>query len=80
MAEKIIDITVIPSRVLCRGTSWYPPEQWGLEDGSKDYEMLNSKFEEPHGDRRQEIVFIGTDLKEDAIREALDNRPWTIAS
>ena len=30
-------------------------------------------FVEPHGDRRQEIVFIGQDLKNNAISRALDD-------
>jgi len=54
---------------------WYtilPKDQWGLEEGSSDYQVVTSKFEEPHGDRRQELVFIGTDLKVDNIRKALD--------
>lgn len=54
---------------------WYiilPKEQWGVEEGSKDYEVIKSKFTEPHGDRRQELVFIGTDLQVDNIRKALD--------
>ena len=54
---------------------WYtiiPKEQWGVEDGSPDMEVIKSKFEEPHGDRRQEIVFIGSDLKVDNITQDLD--------
>lgn len=53
---------------------WYcliPKDQWGVED-PEDLAVINDKFEGPHGDRRQEIVFIGTDLKVDAIRNALD--------
>ena len=53
---------------------WYtliPKDQWGVQD-PKDLEVITSKFQEPHGDRRQEIVFIGTDMKVDAIRDALD--------
>lgn len=53
---------------------WYaliPKDQWGIED-PKDLAMIKSKFEGEHGDRRQEIVFIGIDLKEAEIRSALD--------
>ena len=55
---------------------WYtliPREQWGVPADSKDYKIIDSRFEEPHGDRRQEIVFIGTDLKVDVIRKTLDD-------
>ena len=55
---------------------WYtliPKEQWGVEPGSDDYNLIESKFEGDHGDRRQEIVFIGTDLKIEGIRQALDS-------
>lgn len=53
---------------------WYtliPKDQWGIES-PKDIAMIESKFEEPHGDRRQAIVFIGQNLNVDAIRDALD--------
>ena len=54
---------------------WYTvlkKEQWGVEEGSRDYDVIMSKFEEPHGDRRQELVFIGIDLIPDNIQKALD--------
>jgi G3E family GTPase len=47
---------------------WYaliPKDQWGVED-PKDL-VIEGKFAGPHGDRRQEIVFIGLDLKVDAF-------------
>lgn len=54
---------------------WYaliPKDQWGIPN-PKDMEIIESKFDGPHADRRQEIVFIGTDLKVDAIKESLDS-------
>lgn len=54
---------------------WYaliPKEQWGVKEGSKDYDVIMSKFVEPHGDRRQELVFIGTDLKTENITNDLN--------
>ena len=53
---------------------WYaviPAPYWSkMTEDEANYAM--SKFEEPHGDRRQEIVFIGTGLKEYVLRAALD--------
>jgi G3E family GTPase len=54
---------------------WYtliPKEQWGVEEGTPDYDVIMSKFEEPHGDRRQELVFIGTDLNTENITKDLN--------
>jgi G3E family GTPase len=49
-----------------------PKEQWGIQEGTKEYDIIQSKFMEPHGDRRQELVLIGNNLKVDTIQQQLD--------
>ena len=53
---------------------WYAtiPAPYWAQMSEDDVRYALSKFEKPHGDRRQEIVFIGTGLKEYVLRTALD--------
>ena len=56
-------------------TEWYvsiPEAEWLVETEAKR-EEIKSNFKMPYGDRRQEIVFIGTELKQDDLVKALDN-------
>lgn len=47
-----------------------PRDQWP-EDPEYQATLL-ARWEEPHGDRRQELVFIGQDVDWDRLRDALD--------
>lgn len=54
---------------------WYAimtREGWGVPKDSPEYKIIEGKFAKPHGDRRQELVFIGTNLKADIIKQQLD--------
>jgi G3E family GTPase len=56
------------------GGPWYaslPDEAWPSEDEARR-EILKD-FEGPHGDRRQELVFIGIDMDRGKIEEALES-------
>ena len=54
------------------GTWWasVPKERWPDHDGARDY--LSQHWQEPWGDRRQEIVFIGSGIDWAALRARLD--------
>ncbi|MEO0550078.1 MAG: GTP-binding protein [Pseudomonadota bacterium] len=54
------------------GTWWasVPPSQWPENAALRDY--LEANWEEPWGDRRQEIVFIGADIDWPALQAKLD--------
>jgi G3E family GTPase len=46
------------------------PDEWPTEPEA--LRTLTSDFAEPHGDRRQEIVVIGIDMNEQALRERFE--------
>jgi G3E family GTPase len=48
-----------------------PESQWPQEQESRDY--IRSKWQEPFGDMRQELVFIGQGLDREDLCQQLDN-------
>lgn len=53
---------------------WYvdtPEEDWPVDE-EEEKEAIKSKFKPVYGDRRQEIVFIGADLQQDSLTDALN--------
>lgn len=47
-----------------------PQEEWPQDQESRDF--IQSKWQEPFGDMRQELVFIGQHLSEEDMRASLD--------
>jgi G3E family GTPase len=58
--------------VSCGGRWWaaVPKAQWPTSD--EDLAQIRGQFAGPYGDRRQDLVFIGTRIDEAALRCALD--------
>jgi G3E family GTPase len=62
-----------PTSFHAGGGVWWatvPPEQWPDEETLQ--RAIQEEFKGPYGDRRQELVVIGVDVDEAAIRAALD--------
>lgn len=60
------------SSVTPLGTWWaaVPKERWPDNEGARAY--MAERWEEPWGDRRQEIVFIGAGLNQAELTASLD--------
>ena len=54
-----------------------PPKNWPEDPQARAY--IRQNWEEPFGDRRQEIVFIGIEMDEDALRQTLNDCLLTAA-
>ena len=48
-----------------------PKNEWDMDD-PETIEIIKKHWTEPYGDRRQEIVLIGTDMDQADIRQRLD--------
>lgn len=53
------------------GLWWGAAEREEWPDNPEEIQAIETVWEEPFGDRRQELVFIGIDLDEDRIRQLL---------
>jgi G3E family GTPase len=60
---------------MCEGTGpWYaavPESEW--PEDPEDCEQIREDWQEPWGDRRQELAFIGVELDESELRAKLDS-------
>lgn len=66
-AGRLIDITAA-------GPWWaaVPKHEWNLEDKEMVRE-IKENWEDPYGDRRQELVLIGTDINKEDIQNRLED-------
>jgi G3E family GTPase len=55
------------------GRWWIDRVQAEECDRSDVPDLIEAHWQEPHGDRRQELVFIGTELEEEQLRKQLDD-------
>ncbi len=58
--------------VACIGDTWDILNEKAWTGSETEKKALRKNFVEPWGDRRQEIVFIGIDMKADKVQEFLD--------
>ncbi len=76
MAEQndsvgFLSIAGSTTRCDCRGNWWAALEK-GKIDRTQLPPEVERKWESPHGDRRQELVFIGINLDGEALKSQID--------